>query len=90
MVVMVRMMTAKSQEKRFHLRGRPSAGRTEVTAMLSERILAPVLRFVTWDAFQLEKAGAIRFPDPKPDRRHMLYIIHVPFSMNFAIGLGSR
>ena len=46
--------------------------------MLSERILTPVLRFVTRDAFRLEEMGAVRFPGPKPGRQYMLYI-HVPF-----------
>ena len=46
--------------------------------MLSERILTPLLRFVTREAFQLEATGAIEFPGPKPGRRYMLYI-HVPF-----------
>ncbi len=46
--------------------------------MLSEKILTPLLRFVTRDAFQLEETGTARFPGPKPGRRYMLYI-HVPF-----------
>jgi len=46
--------------------------------MLSEKILTPLLRFVTRDAFQLEETGRIRFPGPKPGRQYMLYI-HVPF-----------
>ncbi len=46
--------------------------------MLSEKILTPLLRFVTRDAFRLEESGAIRFPGPKAGRAYMLYI-HVPF-----------
>jgi coproporphyrinogen III oxidase-like Fe-S oxidoreductase len=46
--------------------------------MLSERILTPLLRFVTRDAFQLEKSDVVGLPGPKADRRYMLYI-HIPF-----------
>ncbi len=46
--------------------------------MLSEKILTPLLRFVTRDAFQLEESGDLGLPGPKPDRRYMLYI-HIPF-----------
>jgi coproporphyrinogen III oxidase-like Fe-S oxidoreductase len=46
--------------------------------MLSERILTPLLRFVTRDAFQLEENGAVDLPGPRPDRRYMLYV-HIPF-----------
>ncbi len=47
-------------------------------AMLSEKILTPLLRFVTRDAFQLEESGEIGLPGPQADRRYMLYI-HIPF-----------
>jgi menaquinone C8-methyltransferase len=46
--------------------------------MLSEKILTPLLRFVTRNAFQLEGGGEVELPGPKPDRQYMLYI-HIPF-----------
>ncbi len=33
--------------------------------MLSEKILTPLLRFVTRDAFQLEKSGVAGLPGPQ-------------------------
>ena len=46
--------------------------------MLSEKILTPLLRFVTRNAFRLEGNGKVELPGPKPDRQYMLYI-HIPF-----------
>lgn len=46
--------------------------------MLSEKILTPLLRFVTRNAFQLEGDGNVELPGPRPDRQYMLYI-HIPF-----------
>ena len=46
--------------------------------MLSEKILTPLLRFITRDAFKLKTSELDHLPGPKADRQYMLYI-HIPF-----------
>lgn len=46
--------------------------------MLSEKILTPILRFITRDTFKLKNTTAQSLPGPKPGRQYMLYI-HIPF-----------
>jgi coproporphyrinogen III oxidase-like Fe-S oxidoreductase len=46
--------------------------------MLSEKILTPLLRFITRDAFKLNNSELNSLPGPKAGRQYMLYI-HIPF-----------
>ncbi len=46
--------------------------------MLSEKILTPVLRFVTRNAFHLDENDVGKLPGPKAGRQYMLYL-HIPF-----------